>query len=102
MSTATNGWMKKGMGFCQKDTDQNCVEKMSTFFTQHTCNVKGDEFKDKYNKIALASSCITFIAFCFGALVYYMKKTSKLDQQNYDMNTITAGDFTVEMDIEGS
>jgi hypothetical protein len=75
---------------------------MSKFFMQHTCTVNGDEFKDKYNKIAMASSCITFIAFCFGALIYYMKKTSKLDQLNYDMNTITAGDFTVEMELTDS
>jgi len=62
--------------------------------------VTGEEFKDKYNKVALASACITFISFCFGALIYYMQRTSKLDQQNYDMNTITAGDFTVELDLE--
>lgn len=102
MSTSTNGWITKGSGFCTNDSDTNCVNKMSKFFMQHTCTVNGDEFKDKYNKIALASSCITFIAFCFGALIYYMKKTSKLDQLNYDMNTITAGDFTVEMDITDS
>lgn len=72
---------------------------MSKFFFQHTCTVTGDDFKDKYNKVALASATITFIAFCFGALVYYMKKTSHLDQLNFDMNTITAGDFTVEMDF---
>lgn len=47
----------------------------------------------------MASACVTFIAFCFGALIYYMQKTSRLDQLNFDMNTITAGDFTVEMDI---
>ena len=28
-----------------------------------------------------------------------MQATSKLDQLAYDMNTITAGDFTVELDI---
>lgn len=72
---------------------------MSKFFMQFSCNVTGDEFKDKYNKVALASACISFIAFCFGALVYYMQRTSKLDQLDYDMNTITAGDFTVELDL---
>ena len=28
-----------------------------------------------------------------------MQATSKLDQLSYDMSTITAGDFTVELDI---
>lgn len=69
---------------------------------QYTCTVVGDQFKDKYNKIALASATVTFIAFVFGALVYYMQKTSKLDMLDFDMNTITAGDFTVEMDLTKS
>ena len=101
-STSTNGWIKQGSGFCKTADEKNCVQKMSKFFLQHTCTVKDDAFKDKYNKIAMVSACIMFIAFCFGALVYYMKKTSKLEQLNYDMNTITASDFTVEMDITGA
>jgi len=45
------------------------------------------------------AACILLIAFCFINLIYYMQATSKLDQLAYDMNTITAGDFTVELDI---
>ena len=31
-----------------------------------------------------------------------MQTTSKLDQLDYDINTITAGDYTVQMDINRS
>jgi hypothetical protein len=40
-----------------------------------------------------------FVAFCFMLAIYFLQKTSKIDQAEQDMNTITAGDFTVEMDI---
>ena len=55
--------------------------------------------KEKYDHVSLAVACIMLIAFFFIVLIYYMQRTSKLDQLSYDMNTITAGDFTVEMDI---
>ena len=47
----------------------------------------------------MVTACSLLIAFCFINLVYYMQATSKLDQLSYDMSTITAGDFTVELDI---
>lgn len=40
-----------------------------------------------------------FIAFIYILIIYYLQKTSRLDQLEYDMNTISAGDFTVELDI---
>jgi hypothetical protein len=39
------------------------------------------------------------IAFLYMMIIYYLQKTSRLDQLEYDMNTISAGDFTVELDI---
>jgi len=55
--------------------------------------------KAKYNKVAFIVAIISFMAFIFGALMHYMRATSKMDQLDYDMNTITAGDFSVEMKI---
>lgn len=78
---------------------QNCGGATSRFFIQHTCTVTAADQAEKYNKVALVAACILLIAFCFINLVYYMQATSKLDQLAYDMNTITAGDFTVELDI---
>jgi hypothetical protein len=40
-----------------------------------------------------------FVAFFYIMIIYYLQKTSRLDQLEYDMNTISAGDFTVELDI---
>jgi hypothetical protein len=40
-----------------------------------------------------------FVAFVFILVLYYLEQTVKLDQKKYDVNTITASDFTVEFDI---
>ena len=40
-----------------------------------------------------------FSALFFSRVINYLKSTSHLDQMEQDANTITAGDFTVEMDI---
>jgi len=40
-----------------------------------------------------------FVAFFFILMIYYLQTTSRLDQLEYDVNTISAGDFTVELSI---
>jgi hypothetical protein len=54
---------------------------------------------EKYDKVALSTAIIMLIAFLYMLIIYYLRKTSRLDQLEYDMNTISAGDFTVELDI---
>ena len=38
-------------------------------------------------------------SFIYILVIYYMQSTSALDTVSYDINTVTAGDYTVEMDI---
>ena len=40
-----------------------------------------------------------FVAFFYSLVIYYMQTTTKINMLEYDMNTISAGDFTVELDI---
>jgi len=58
-----------------------------------------DALSKKYDNISLICAIILFIGFFFILLIYYMQSISKLEQKTYDMNTITAADFTVEFDI---
>jgi hypothetical protein len=72
---------------------------LANFFIQFTCEVSDDLLEVKYNQIAKATVIIMFVAFSFIMLIWYMQTTSRLQKAAYDMNTITAGDFTVEYDI---
>jgi len=60
-----------------------------------------DEYQkhDKYNVVALCSITIMFVAFLFILMIFYMQSTTLLDQLSFDVNTVTASDYTVEMDI---
>ena len=55
--------------------------------------------ESSYNNVALATAIIMFVAFSFILLIYYLQKTSRLDQLEFDINTVSAGDFTVEINI---
>jgi hypothetical protein len=39
------------------------------------------------------------VAFIYTVVIEYLIKTSELEMQDYDLKTITAGDYTVEMNI---
>ena len=84
------------------DELNECVEESSHLFIQYSCKLNDVMLKDKYDHVSLLVATIMLIAFCFIVLIYYMQRTSKLDQLAYDMNTITAGDFTVELDINNT
>jgi hypothetical protein len=72
---------------------------MSSFFIQYNCGVGESNIHKKYEDVALVSAVFMFIALLFIVLIHFMLKTSKLEEQRFDMNTITAGDYTVELDI---
>jgi hypothetical protein len=55
--------------------------------------------EEKYDKIAKGSSIIMFVAFSYMLFIWYVQKSQGIDQLENDMNTITASDFTVEMNI---
>jgi len=53
----------------------------------------------KYNTICLATVTMLLIAMLFMQVIYYLRQTAKLDLLKYDIDTCTAGDYTVEYDI---
>lgn len=58
-----------------------------------------DFLKEKYNKLSLVACCAIFAAFVFTSFVYYMKRESRMIYLDWDMNTITVGDYSVEYKI---
>lgn len=68
-------------------------------FMQYECRPTEDQLHNKYQTVALATATIMLVAFLFTLVVYYLQTTSKLDLLQYDISTVTASDYTVEMDI---
>lgn len=68
-------------------------------FVQYTCEMDKIQQDAKYKTIAMASIIMMFVAHMFIQVTYYLRQTAKLDLLKYDIETCTAGDYTVEMDI---
>lgn len=82
--------------------DGNCADVTAYFFIQYKCEQSEADMHDKYNTIAKTTAIIMFVAFSFILFIWYLQKSQGIDQLENDMNTITASDFTVELDISRS
>ena len=58
-----------------------------------------DQQTEKYNEMCYASAVAVCIAFFFTISIRYMYQGGKMKQIDWDMSTITAGDYTVEFNI---
>lgn len=87
--------------FINKPTagNEDCGTKSAQFFIQYRCKQHEEDQYEKYNQIAFVTVCVLFVAFFFILYIQYLKQNAKLDVLKYDLRTITASDFTVEMDI---
>ena len=79
--------------------DGVCKDLTSQFFIQYECHQDAIEQEKKYNIIARAAGCVMFVAFSYMLFIWYIQKSQGLDRLENDMNTVTASDFTVELDI---
>lgn len=58
-----------------------------------------EEKFEKYNKVTLSTFCVLMIAVIFILCIWYLQHTVDLGGMQYDVSTIVASDYTVEMDI---
>jgi hypothetical protein len=66
---------------------------------QYKCEQSADHLNKKREKGLAVSICACIAALVFLVVIFYMKKMAILDFQMWDMKTLTASDFTVEMTI---
>lgn len=80
--------------------EDDCYKKdTSLFYYQYFCRQDDSDITAKRQE-ALAIICIgIFICLVFLCGIYYLFETSKLDYKLWDVDTVTAADFTVESTI---
>ena len=81
------------------DTDPSCQDQNALFFIQHTCEQDVGDQARKYYYISIITILIMLIAFAYIMIVHSQRALTKLELVKYDMSTVTASDFTVELDI---
>lgn len=83
----------------QAEKDSCFIPGDSRLFIQYTCEQSLDSQHLKYNQMCLAVATATLIAFLFTIAIRYMYQGGKMKQIDWDMSTITAGDYSVEFTI---
>lgn len=77
-----------------------CSEQDSTLFIQYSCVQNATEQEVKYNQMALAVGTAFLIAMLYTVAIRYMFQGGKIVQLEWDVATVTAGDFSVEFAIK--
>jgi hypothetical protein len=55
--------------------------------------------QSKHNQISTISACGVFLVCVYIITLYWFKKISKLNQIDWDIQTITPGDYTIQMEV---
>lgn len=77
-----------------------CNEVDSTLFVQYSCVQDPAEQQVKYEQMALAVGTAFLIAMLYTVAIRYMFQGGKIVQLEWDVATVTAGDFSVEFAIK--
>lgn len=80
----------------------DCLSDDAFFYAQYTCIQTNEALKDKYFQISTTIAICCLIAYLFTISLRHLYQGDKIRQLEWDMATITAGDYTVELKIDKS
>ena len=76
-----------------------CVNDRSAFFIQYSCEETIVETREKYEKLSMVSCIFCVVCVIYSLVIYYLKANTNIQVVKYDLDTVTAGDYTVEIEI---
>eukprot|EP00347_Sterkiella_histriomuscorum_P007945 403346963 len=76
-----------------------CINNRTLFYVQYFCKQLDDDITLKRREALVVVSIGVFICLLFLCALYYLYETSKIEYKTWDVNTVTAADFTVECNI---
>ena len=92
-----SGW--KGL-YAESASKTSCNKPGdSRLFVQFTCEQSAENQSMKYNQMCLISGTAILIALLFTVTMRYLFQGGKITKIDWDMATVTAGDYSVEIDI---
>lgn len=83
----------------QKTVDASCKTINAKVFVQYQCIMDSTQLSDKRDQAAMISSVAVLVVLVYLTVLFYFKRASHLNQMQWDMETITPGDYTAEMEI---
>lgn len=79
--------------------DAKCNNDATIFFVQASCKLEPKEIESRKIKGLIIASLAVFMALFFNVFIDYVKSIEKNLYVEWDVKTITAGDYSVEVDI---
>ena len=78
---------------------EQCKNNDAQIYVQYSCEQPVELLKRKYTELSYVSCLGIFAASVFAIVIYFFKRTSKLNQLSWDVSTITPGDYTLYYEI---
>lgn len=76
-----------------------CAGPTNFLFVQYSCEQSLEDQEAKYGYLCLATATICLVSLLYIIALQYLNKNGKIQQLEWDISTVTAGDYTVEFDI---
>jgi len=80
-------------------SSDQCNVAGSLLFVQYSCVQPQEVLAQKYTHLSYVACIGVFCAALFIIVIYFMKRHSKMNQLDWDIQTITPGDYTLQYEI---
>ena len=85
--------------YANSNGKSSCDGEESRLFMEYTCEQSNENMDMKYNQMCLVSATAILIALLFTITIRALFQGGKIERISWDMSTVTAGDYTVEIEI---
>jgi hypothetical protein len=80
-------------------TDASCKTINAKVFVQYECHMTSEQIETKRSQAAMIAGIAIMVVLVYLTVLFYFKRASHLNQMQWDIETITPGDYTAEMEI---
>jgi hypothetical protein len=78
---------------------EKCTSKDARLFVSYSCTQTQEVLAEKQNMTSVISCCGVLLVLIYMTVLHYFKRQSDLSQLKWDMQTITPGDYTMQLEI---
>jgi hypothetical protein len=83
----------------QHPIDASCTDENAKVFVQFECHQSAEQLSTKREQAAMVSSLAVLLVCVYLIVLHYFKRSSALNQMEWDVQTLTPGDYTAQYEI---